>query len=124
MYRVYLRQLEDAELIIGSMTADMQMWVVNMKKKSNEFLDVSWGDTEDYNWPIQVEQVKDFEAHDYLISEFNNHKCLIIRSLSIVIKYGNTYKATDLCDELIVDVGNVFAVMRVVRETVTNIQAV
>jgi len=115
IYRIFVRQFEDVNLAVRLMIEEMGM---------NFPVRVNFNDTEETHWPIPSERVEELQKKGYFICYLGKKPHVVIRELEINIVCDSFEHAEKIITEVISVFGNKFAVMRIVREYLTEIQAV
>ena len=115
-FRVYLRQHEDVEHRLNEVVGRLDTSCSS---------DVNYGEAFDTYWPIRPQDVEVAREHGLFVTEKGDKLCLVIRELPITLEVADP----DDLDELLVEVSegmplNQFAVIRVLREALTEIQAI
>jgi hypothetical protein len=116
-YRVFARQHEDTSLRFNQMRADL----TERYKR-----DVSFSKVFEAYWLCPAEDIEQARSKGFLLldSQTDEHLRLVVRELPIVISIASEKPTTGAVGELLEKFGNVFASLRIVREALTELQAV
>jgi len=114
VYRVFGRQMEDTTLRFDDMRNELQeLYPVRS----------SFGEIRQYNWPVDPEKLKEIEAKGYFVVMSVDRPCVVIRELPITIICDGLEHAEEQLAPLNEKFPNKFAVIRVVKEIITEMQA-
>jgi hypothetical protein len=112
LYRVYARQHSSSEHLFEEV------------RKSLAPFSADFGEIVEIYLPCSVEKLDRARKNGWLVTDFQNRPCLVIKEMSVVIHSDKSGKK--LVDKIIEALGskNIFASIRIVQEALTEIQAV
>jgi len=120
-YRVFVRQAEDVQYKIDEARRKfLDIWESHIITKE---IPVTFQEVFDEYWPIKSEDIKKCEQKGYLLTEYQSHKCIIVRELPIRLDISKVDPHIDIGYMVEKACENNFAVIQVVREKTLEIQA-
>lgn len=114
IYRVYLRQIENAESKFNEIT--------HLLESNLPDLDIEYDETTDIYQPIKPENLDAARKRGLLLVEKDGIMFIVMRQLPITIEYEDDPE--QIVEDVLSVCGNVFAVVKISREYLTELQAV
>lgn len=116
-YRVFVRTTQDVDFQFQEMRRVLQTAFPGR---------CEFADLEDLHLPVKPEQVKGFQAKGYLVTEAaaSGQRSLVVRELAVRVRGTDAEPAKQAADRVLALCGNVFAVVRIVAEALTEVVAV
>jgi hypothetical protein len=125
-YRVYVRQHQDVELQIGEMGNVLQRLVHRLNQDAASKLELSFGEIVDDYWPVAPEALEGTRSKGYLITSLSGGRpCLVVRELPVKIMFSpDGWQFEDILTAIEKECPNAFAVIQILHDKFTDLQAV
>lgn len=117
VHRVYVRQIEDTSSRFNEM--EQQLKTLWMHKEGR----IELGPIEEDWWPVSPTDLEKAKQRGLLITDNDGNAMLVMRERQIKVR-ADEANANEIVKQLLECCGDVFAVIQIVSEALTEVQAV